>query len=67
MIWTIGKKVTATGIIVLLLSVGTAGVGLVMNAKLAGALDRASVSSSVLRNHMQADMMHDALRSSTLR
>ena len=63
MIWTIGKKVTATGIIVLLLSVGTAGVGLVMNAKLAGALDRASVSSSVLRNHMQADMMHDALRS----
>ena len=63
MIWTIGKKVTATGIIVLLLSVGTAGVGLVMNAKLAGALERASVSSSVLRNHMQADMMHDALRS----
>ncbi|MFN6981523.1 MAG: methyl-accepting chemotaxis protein [Brevundimonas sp.] len=63
MIWTIGKKVTATGIIVLLLSVGTAGVGLMMNAKLAGALDRASVSSGVLRNHMQADMMHDALRS----
>ena len=62
MIWTIGKKVTATGIGVLLLSVGTAGVGLMMNTQLGGALDRASVSSDILRNHMQADMMHDALR-----
>ncbi len=62
MIWTIGKKVTATGIGVLLLSVGTAGVGLMMNTQLGAALDRASTSSNILRNHMQADMMHDALR-----
>jgi methyl-accepting chemotaxis protein len=62
MIWTIGNKVTATGIGVLLLSVGTASVGLMMNTSLGGALDRANVSSDVLRNHMQADMMHDALR-----
>ena len=60
--WTIGKKVTATGIGVLVLSVGTAGVGLMMNTQLGGALDRATVSSEILRNHMQADMMHDALR-----
>ncbi|GAA0766867.1 HAMP domain-containing methyl-accepting chemotaxis protein [Actinomadura yumaensis] len=61
--WTIGKKVTATGIAVLVLSVGTAGLGLKMNADLGDALDRATVSASILRNHMQADMMHDALRS----
>lgn len=62
MIWTIGKKVTATGIGVLLLSVGTASVGLMVNTRLGEALDRAAVSGEVLRNHMQADMMHDALR-----
>ena len=62
MIWTIGKKVTATGIGVLLLSVGTASVGLMVNTRLGEALDRAAVSGDVLRNHMQADMMHDALR-----
>ncbi|MFN4069167.1 MAG: methyl-accepting chemotaxis protein, partial [Brevundimonas aurantiaca] len=61
--WTIGKKVTAAGGAVLLLSVGMAGLGLKMNADLGDALDRATVSASILRNHMQADMMHDALRS----
>ncbi|HAF79680.1 MAG TPA: methyl-accepting chemotaxis protein, partial [Brevundimonas sp.] len=61
--WTIGKKVTAAWGAVLLLSVGTAGLGLKMNADLGDALDRATVSASILRNHMQADMMHDALRS----
>ena len=61
--WTIGKKVTAAGGAILLLSVGTAGLGLKMNADLGDALDRATVSASILRNHMQADMMHDALRS----
>ena len=40
--WTIGKKVTATGIAVLVLSVGTAGLGLKMNADLGDALDRAT-------------------------
>lgn len=44
MIWTIGKKVTATGIGVLLLSVGTASVGLMVNTRLGEALDRAAVS-----------------------
>ncbi|WP_299172801.1 methyl-accepting chemotaxis protein [uncultured Brevundimonas sp.] len=61
--WTIGKKVTATGIVVVLLSVGTAGVGLMMNARLGAALERSTMSANILRNHMQADMMHDALRS----
>ncbi|NBB64703.1 HAMP domain-containing protein [Pseudomonas sp. ODNR1LW] len=60
---TIGKKVAATGVAVLVLSVGTAGVGLLMNETQGQALNRASASSSILRNHMQADMMHDALRS----
>ncbi|WAC59453.1 HAMP domain-containing methyl-accepting chemotaxis protein [Brevundimonas sp. SL130] len=60
---TISNKVAATGIAVLLLSVGTAGVGLVMNQQLGDALHHASISSAILRNHMQADMMHDALRS----
>ncbi|OGN51906.1 MAG: chemotaxis protein [Caulobacterales bacterium RIFOXYB1_FULL_67_16] len=60
---TIGKKVAATGVAVLVLSVGTAGVGLLTNETQGQALSRASVSSSILRNHMQADMMHDALRS----
>ena len=48
--WTIGKKVTAAGGAILLLSVGTAGLGLKMNADLGDALDRATVSASSSRS-----------------
>jgi len=63
---TIRTKVAFAGLSVLLLCGFSAGAGLWMTTALGDALEQSSRSSEVLRNHMLADMMHDALRSDVL-
>ena len=59
---TINHKVLGAGAAVLLLCAATAGAGIWVAKDLTGALHMALQSSTVLRQHMEADMMHDALR-----
>ncbi|MCD1262381.1 HAMP domain-containing protein [Shinella sp. AETb1-6] len=63
---SIQHKITAASIAIFLIAGGAAGVGIwsasTMNAD---AVDIAG-SGQILRNHMQADMMHDALRADVL-
>ena len=66
MIKSIRNKVAAASAIVLVACSAIAGVGLWVTSTLTGALERSAASAEVLRNHMQADMMHDALRSDVL-
>ena len=63
---SIRQKVVFSGIAVLALGAASAGCGLWVAATLTDALQRSSVSSTLLRNHLHADMMHDALRSDVL-
>jgi methyl-accepting chemotaxis protein len=63
---TIRQKVTAAGVAVLVLCGGTAATGLWVAGTLTQALDRSSTSAQLVRSHMQADQMHDALRSDVL-
>jgi methyl-accepting chemotaxis protein len=49
-----------------LLCAATAGTGLWVAFSLDSALVRAETSSQILRQHMQADMMHDALRADVM-
>src|ERR1051325_10000442 len=63
---TINQKVMAGGAAAFFLSVTTAVAGLWAAMHLSGALTRAMQSAEVLRTHMDADMMHDALRADML-
>jgi methyl-accepting chemotaxis protein len=63
---TINQKVLAASAAVFILGSASAGAGIWVALDLTQALRNAEVSSRVLRNHMQADMMHDALRSDVL-
>jgi len=62
----IRNKIILTCGAVVVLCVGAASAGLWVAGDLSAALQRASASSSLLRNHMQADQMHDALRGDVL-
>ena len=66
MLRTINHKVMGAGAAVMVLCTASAGAGLWSTARLDGALREANTSSSVLRNHLEADMMHDALRADVL-
>jgi methyl-accepting chemotaxis protein len=66
MLRTINHKVMGAGAAVMVLCTASAGAGLWSTARLDGALRDANVSAAVLRNHMEADMMHDALRADVL-
>jgi methyl-accepting chemotaxis protein len=66
MLRTINHKVMGAGAAVMVLCTASAGAGLWSTTRLDGALQNASVSAAVLRNHMEADMMHDALRADVL-
>jgi len=66
MLRTINHKVMGAGMAVMLLCTTSAGAGLWSTGRLGDALSDARVSASVLRNHMEADMMHDALRADVL-
>ncbi|UYY78737.1 methyl-accepting chemotaxis protein [Sphingomonas sp. R1] len=56
---------TLTNVIIGLFAV-CGGTGIVSAWQLSGALDRQAQSAALLRNHMEADMMHDAVRSDVL-
>jgi methyl-accepting chemotaxis protein len=66
MLRTINHKVMGAGAAVMVLCTASAGAGLWSTTRLDGALRDANVSAAVLRNHMEADMMHDALRADVL-
>ena len=66
MLRTINHKVIGAGAAVMVLCTASAGAGLWSTTRLDAALKNANVSASVLRNHMEADMMHDALRADVL-
>ncbi|NLS26653.1 hypothetical protein S2M10_16370 [Sphingomonas sp. S2M10] len=57
------RKLT-TAIIMLFLLCG--GTGIISSWLLSAALERQARASALLRNHMEADMMHDAIRSDVL-
>ena len=59
---SITRKMTIAALAVLFLVVTSSGAGMWVAVKLSGGLDRAMSSARVLRTHMGADMMHDALR-----
>ncbi|WGM40686.1 methyl-accepting chemotaxis protein [Caulobacter sp. NIBR1757] len=63
---SINGKVLMAGIAVLALAGLTAGAGIWAAFNLSGNLRDSTRSASVLRNHMYADMMHDALRADVL-
>jgi len=63
---TIRSKVVVAGLAVLVLSGANSGLGLWTTTQLTDALGGSSRSAEILRNHMQADMMHDALRADVL-
>ncbi len=66
MLRTINHKVMGAGAAVMVLCTASAGAGLWSTTRLDAALQNANVSAAVLRNHMEADMMHDALRADVL-
>ncbi|KQT64059.1 MULTISPECIES: methyl-accepting chemotaxis protein [unclassified Aureimonas] len=63
---TIRRKMIAIGLSVFLLSGATAGAGLWVADRLIGGVGEALEAGTILRNHMRADMMHDAMRSDVL-
>ena len=66
MLRTINHKVIGAGAAVMVLCTASAAAGLWSTTRLDGALQDANVSASVLRNHLEGDMMHDALRADVL-
>ncbi|OLP56098.1 hypothetical protein BJF92_20020 [Rhizobium rhizosphaerae] len=63
---TIGRKMIMVSLAILLLGIGAAGAGLWSAHRLDGTIEAAASTAGWLRNHMQADMMHDALRADVL-
>jgi len=63
---SINSKVIAACFVVLLLASATSAAGLWAATHLSDALTRAMRSNEVVRVHMDADMMHDALRADVL-
>ncbi|MBR7621004.1 HAMP domain-containing protein [Phenylobacterium sp. 20VBR1] len=63
---SIKQKITAAGLAVLILGASSAGAGIWVAYQMGDRLDATSRAASALRTHMQADMMHDALRADVL-
>jgi methyl-accepting chemotaxis protein len=63
---TIGSKVGVAGALSFVLAASAAGAGFWVSLRYAEGVDHAVTAASILRNHMQADMMHDALRGDAL-
>ena len=66
MIQSIKSKVLVAGLAMLMLSAITGGCGVYAARQLSGELATSAKVSSLLRNHMEADMMHDAMRGDVL-
>jgi methyl-accepting chemotaxis protein len=63
---SLGQKVMGAAAGAALLCAATAGTGLWVAMSLDNALSRAELSARILRLHMHADMMHDALRADVM-
>ena len=63
---SINQKILAAGVAVLLLGLVSAGAGIWVAFSLSSALTETTRTAAAIRQHMQADMMHDALRSDAL-
>lgn len=63
---TIRQKMVVVGVVVLALAGGASGAGLWESGRLTGNIEGVLHDAQALRNHMQADMMHDALRADVL-
>ncbi|MBL0370801.1 HAMP domain-containing protein [Rhizobium sp. KVB221] len=63
---SIQHKIIIASISIFALSGGATGIGIWSAAKLTDNAEAVTQSSQVLHNHMQADMMHDALRADVL-
>jgi methyl-accepting chemotaxis protein len=63
---SINQTVMVAGAAVFLLASSASGAGLWAATHLGSALTRAMTSGNILRTHMDADMMHDALRADVL-
>ncbi|WP_416356804.1 methyl-accepting chemotaxis protein [Aureimonas phyllosphaerae] len=66
MLRTVRQKLLAISVAVLFLIVGGMGLGLWSTGRLGAALDASDTAGDIMQNHMQADMMHDALRADVL-
>jgi methyl-accepting chemotaxis protein len=66
MLSTIRSKVKFAGLVMVILCALGSGVGLVIAGMLTGSMGDSARIAEVMRNHMQADMMHDALRADVL-
>lgn len=62
MLSTIRSKVKFAGLVMVVLCALGSGAGLVIAGILSGSMADSSRIAEVMRNHMQADMMHYALR-----
>jgi methyl-accepting chemotaxis protein len=63
---TIRFKLIAASLAVLMVCAGASGAGMWVATSLTAALNRSAEAARLLRSHMQADMMHDALRADVL-
>lgn len=63
---SIQRKIIIASIAIFALAGGTTGVGIWSASALSGNSSDVARSGQILRNHMQADMMHDALRADVL-
>ncbi|MDB5422341.1 MAG: methyl-accepting chemotaxis sensory transducer, partial [Brevundimonas sp.] len=66
MLSTIRSKVKLAGLVMVILCALGSGSGLLIAESLSGSMADSARIAEVMRNHMQADMMHDALRSDVL-
>jgi methyl-accepting chemotaxis protein len=66
MLSTIRSKVKFAGLVMVILCALGSGSGLLIAASLSGSMGDSARIAEVMRNHMQADMMHDALRADVL-
>lgn len=63
---SIQQKIVIASLSILTLTGSAAGIGLWSASTLTKNAERLETSTQVLRNHMQADMMHDALRADVI-
>ncbi|AQR62604.1 hypothetical protein BZG35_13825 [Brevundimonas sp. LM2] len=66
MLLTIRSKVKFAGLFMVILCTLGPVAGLLVAGALGRAMAKSTIGASVMRNHMEADMMHDALRSDVL-
>ncbi len=64
--WNVGKQLLALGMAGVVFTGAVSVVGFIQTGRLAVSSDRIRDTGSILRNQMDADMMHDALRADVL-